>query len=92
MSVDEFMINYIFATRRERNQGFQDKYHKWLMHGSRYTQLKHHCCTMKTITHTCDKSRKTLTTKHREEEEGTTRPSSPTLTTPCVLMKFCTKP
>jgi hypothetical protein len=70
MSVDEFMINYIFATRREKNQGFQDKYHKWLMHGSRYTQLKHHCCTMKTITHTCDKSRKTLATKHREEEEG----------------------
>ncbi len=37
MSVDEFMINYRFATKKERNQGFQNKYHKWPMHESCYT-------------------------------------------------------
>jgi len=51
MLVDEFMINYKFATKREINKGFQDKYHKGPMHGSYYTRPKHHCHTIKTITH-----------------------------------------
>jgi len=52
MLIDEFMINYRFATKREINQGFQDKYHKGpILHRSRYTRPKHHYCTMKTIMH-----------------------------------------
>jgi len=39
MLVNEFMINCRFTThsKKERNQGFQDGYHKWPMHGSHYT-------------------------------------------------------
>ncbi len=37
MLVDDFMTNYRFATKRKINQGFQDKYYKGPMHGSRYT-------------------------------------------------------
>jgi hypothetical protein len=51
MLVDESMTNYRFATKREINQGFQNKYYKGPMHKSRYTRPKHHYCTMKIITH-----------------------------------------
>ncbi len=67
MLVDEFMVNYKFATKREINQGFQDKYHKGQipLHTTK-TPLLHHENNNACVT----KVEETLAIEHREKEDG----------------------
>jgi len=72
MLVNEFMINCRFTThsKKERNQGFQDGYHKWPMHGSHYTQPNTSLLHNENNNTRVTKVEEAPTTKHKEEEEG----------------------